>query len=169
VQFRRCVQSIYKDEIVPGKRVYLLIVASVATLFVIAACSEEAIPTQEPVEFSPTAASSVDRPDDSEKATEPAAEAPIADAGDAKAGQNLFISCGACHSTGDNKVVGPGLAGVYARAGSRTSLDADAYIEQSVREPSAFVVDGFGPLMPSFDYFSDEDVQNVIAYLKTLE
>mgnify|MGYP000034601869 CR=1 FL=1 len=153
----------------PGKRVYLLIVASITMLFVIAACSEEVIPTQEPVEFSPTAATSVDRPDNSEKATEPEEEAPAADAGDAKAGKNLFISCGACHSTGDNKVVGPGLAGVYARAGSRTSLDADAYIEQSLREPSAFLVDGFDGLMPAFDYFSDEDVENVIAYLKTLE
>ena len=46
-----------------GKRVYLLIVASVATLFVLAACSEEVIPTQEPIEFSPTAASEVERPD----------------------------------------------------------------------------------------------------------
>ena len=152
-----------------GKRVYLLIVVSIATLFVIAACSEEAIPTQEPVEFSPTAATSVDRPDNSEKDTEPAEEAPVAVAGDAKAGQNLFINCGVCHSTGDDKVVGPGLAGVYARAGSRTSLDADAYIEQSIREPSTFLVDGFDALMPSFDYFSDEDVRNVIAYLKTLE
>ena len=159
-----------KDELVPGKRVYLLIVASIATLFVIAACSEEVIPTQEPVEFSPTATISVDRPDDSEKVTEPEKEAPVVDAGDAEAGQELFtLNCAACHSTGDNKVIGPGLAGVYARAGNRTSLDADAYIEQSLREPAAFLVDGFGPLMSSFDHFSDEDVQNVIAYLKTLE
>ena len=152
-----------------GKRVYLLSVVSIATLFVIAACSEVAIPTQEPVEFSPTAATSVDRPGSSEKDPEPAEEAPVAVAGDAKAGQNLFINCGVCHSIGDDKVIGPGLAGLYARAGSRTSLDADAYIEQSIREPSTFVVDGFDDLMPSFDYFSDEDVRNVIAYLKTLE
>ena len=153
----------------PGKRVYLLIVASIAMLIVVAACSEEAIPTQEPVEFSPTAATTVDRPGNAVKPTTPPEEAPAAGAGDAKAGQNLFISCGACHSTGDNKVVGPGLAGVYGRAGSRTALSADAYIEESLREPSAFIVDGFDPLMPPFDYFSDEDVQNVIAYLKTLE
>jgi len=169
VQFRRSGQSTYKEEIVPGKRVYVLIVASITMLIVIAACSEEVIATQEPVGFSPTAATSVDRPDDPEKVTEPEGEAPVAYASDAAAGKNLFISCGACHSTGDNKVVGPGLAGVYARAGSRTSLDADAYIEQSLREPSTFLVDGFDGLMPSFDYFSDEDVQNVIAYLKTLE
>jgi cytochrome c2 len=163
-----------KDEIVSGKRVYILIVASISTLFVLAACSEEVIPTQEPVEFSPTAASEVEKPESTEPEkevdpAEPVEEAPAVSAGDAKAGQNLFISCGGCHSTGDNKVVGPGLGGIYARAGSRTSLDAEAYIEQSVREPGAFLVDGFPAVMPSFDYFSDDDVKNLIAYLKSLE
>ena len=143
-------------------------VAMIATLFVVAACSEEVIPTQEPVEFHPTAAAEVDRPDSSGDDLPPAEDAPIASAGDPDAGRNLFISCGGCHSTDDSKVVGPGLGGVYARAGSRTSLDADAYIEQSVREPGAFIVDGFPAVMPSFDYFSDEDVQNLIAYLKSL-
>jgi cytochrome c2 len=152
---------------VSGKRVYLLIVGSIATLFVIAACSEEAVPTQEPVEFNPTAASEVEREDAPE--TELVTEVTVATGGDAEAGKNLFTPCSACHSTGDNKVVGPGLAGVYDRAGSRTSLGADAYIEQSVREPGAFVVDGFSAVMPSFDYFSADDVENLIAYLKTLK
>lgn len=150
-----------------GKRLYLLIVVSIAALFVIVACSEEAVPTQEPIEFSPTAASEVERED--APASEPVTEAPEAAGGDASAGEALFSNCSACHSTGDNKVVGPGLQGVYARAGSRTSLDADAYIEQSVREPGAFLVDGFPAVMPPFDHFSDDDVQNIIAYLKTLK
>ncbi len=143
-------------------------VAMIATLFVIAACSEEVIPTQEPVEFHPTAAAEVDRPDSSGDDSAPVDDAPVASAGDPDAGRNLFISCGGCHSTDDSQVVGPGLGGVYARAGDRTSLDAEAYIEQSVREPGAFVVDGFPAVMPSFDYYSDEDVQNIIAYLKSL-
>ena len=161
----------------PGKRVYLLIVASIATLFVIAACSEEVIPTQGPVEFNPTAAAEAengDEPESNEPESEPEEKEaePVASAGqgDAGAGKELFtLNCSACHSTTDKKVVGPGLAGVYARAGSRTSLDAEGYIEQSLREPSAFVVDGFPAAMSSFDRFSDEEVQNVIAYLKTLE
>ncbi|MBP39107.1 MAG: c-type cytochrome [Dehalococcoidia bacterium] len=160
-------QTIYKDEIVPGKRVFLLMVAMIATLFVISACSEEAIPTQEPVEFHPTAAASVNRPDSS-KDSAPVVEAPAV-GGDAKAGESLFDSCSACHSTDDSTVVGPGLGGVYGRAASQTTLDADAYIEQSLRQPADFLVDGFQALMPEFDYFSDDDVQNMIAYLKTLE
>jgi cytochrome c2 len=156
---------------VSGKRVYLLIVASIATLFVLAACSEEVIPTQEPVEFSPTAASEVERPDNSgSETTKPADEEPVvASGGDADAGRNLFISCGACHNTDETTAVGPGLQGVYARAGSRTDLDADAYIAQSIREPAAFVVDGFPNVMTAFAWFSDEDIENITAYLKTLE
>ena len=86
-------------------------------------------------------------------------------------GVELFNAsgCTGCHSTGDNKVVGPGLAGVYERASSRTSLDADGYIEQSLRDPQAFVVDGFPLVMPSFDRFSDDEVRDLIAYLKTLQ
>lgn len=152
-----------------GKRVYLLSLALISTLFVISACSEKVIPTQEPVEFHPTAAAAFDRPDSSVDDGEPVVEAPIAVAGDADAGRDLFASCSACHATDDKKVVGPGLGGVYARAGGRTSLDADAYIAQSILEPGAFVVDGFSPLMPSFDYLSESDVSNLIAYLKTLD
>jgi len=153
---------------VPGKRVYLLMAALVVTMFAIVACSEEVIPTQEPKVFHPTAAAEVDRPDspgDSEPAEEPAAPT----GGDAEAGKNAFTSCSSCHSTGDNTVVGPGLKGIYERAATRTSLSAEEYIEESLREPGAFVVDSFPAVMPSFSYFSDEDVDNMIAYLKTLE
>jgi cytochrome c2 len=154
---------------VSGKRVYLLLVTLIATMLVVAACSEVAVPTQEPVEFHPTAAASIDRPDSSDDDSGSAAAAPESGTGDADAGRNLFISCGGCHSTDDSQVVGPGLGGIYARAGERTSLDADAYIAQSLREPGAFVVDGFPAVMPSFSYLGDDDIQNLIAYLKTLE
>jgi len=153
---------------VPGKRVYLLMVAMIATLFVIAACSEQVIPTQEPVEFHPTAAAEIDRPNSSDDDSAPVDDEPVASAGDPDAGRNLFISCGGCHSTDESQVVGPGLGGVFTRAATRTSLDAEDYIEESIRYPGAFVVDGFPAVMPSFDYFSDEDVQNLIAYLESL-
>lgn len=150
-----------------GKRVFLLMAASLVALFVIAACSEEQVPTREPVEFNPTAADAVERPGNSGQEL-PSGQEVDPGAGDPAAGENLFVSCSACHATTDAQVVGPGLAGLYERAGGRTALDADAYIEQSVREPGAFVVDGFPAVMPSFDYFSDDDVKNIIAYLKTL-
>jgi cytochrome c2 len=156
---------------VSGKRVYLLIVAMAATLFVLAACSEVATPTQEPVEFNPTAATSANQSQESEPTSKPA-EAPAAEngGGDAEAGRALYVvNCSGCHSTDDSPIVGPGFTGVYARAATRTDLDADAYIEQSLRDPSAFVVEGFPAVMSSFNHFSDEEVQNIIAFLKTVK
>ena len=156
-----------KDEIVSGKAKYLLIVVSLAVMGVIAACSEEQVPTQEPVEFSPTEAVAVE-PSGSQQ--QPAPPAPDESGGDAVAGRELFdANCTACHLTSDEKLVGPGLAGVYERAATQTSLDADGYIEQSLRDPAAYVVDTFSPLMPSFDRFNDDEVKNLIAYLKTLK
>jgi cytochrome c2 len=77
--------------------------------------------------------------------------------------------CGICHSTGDLAVVGPGLQGVYARAAARKpGLTADEYIAESVRTPSAYIVDGFQNYMVAFK-LSDEQIADLIAYLKTLE
>jgi cytochrome c oxidase subunit 2 len=87
-------------------------------------------------------------------------------------GQALFASngCSACHSTGDNTLVGPGLKGVYERAGTRVAgKTADAYIAESVRNPSAFLVPQFSPLMPPFPGLSDAQVADIIEYLKTLK
>jgi cytochrome c2 len=95
-------------------------------------------------------------------------ETSTSDSGDVEAGKKLFVSCATCHSTGTDKLVGPGLAGVYQRAATRTSLDADSYIEQSIRQPGAFIVPGFQGKMPSFSYLSDQDISNILAYLKTL-
>ena len=94
-------------------------------------------------------------------------------AGDAAAGEKLFnsilIGCSGCHSTGDEKIVGPGLAGIYERAATRTDLDADAYITESLRDPQAFVVPDFPGVMRTFDQLSDGDVNDLIAFLKTLK
>ncbi len=87
-------------------------------------------------------------------------------------GAKLFATnCTACHSTGDDKIVGPGLAGVGDRAGSRVDgLNADEYLEQSLREPDAFVVDGFTPgLMPNWEKLGDDSIDALITYLKTLK
>ena len=46
-----------------GKGKYLLIAASLAVLAVVAACSEEQVPTQEPVEFNPTESAGTERDD----------------------------------------------------------------------------------------------------------
>ena len=92
---------------------------------------------------------------------------------DAVNGEKVFLNnqCAVCHSTGTNRVTGPGLAGVLERAATRVEgMSAAEYIEQSIRDPGAFVVDGFPNSMPEgFGVFIPEsDIQDLIAYLKTL-
>ena len=154
-----------------GNRIYLMMLVSVLTLFVLAACNEKQIPTQVPPAFHPTPADAVQRSERTDTTANKAETTISTPTGDAMAGEQLFSAngCTACHSTGENTIIGPGLNGVYVRAGERTALDADGYIEQSIREPSAFVVDGFtAGLMPTFDELSASEITDLIAYLKAL-
>ena len=83
----------------------------------------------------------------------------------------LFANnCTGCHSTGDKTVVGPGLAGVADRAASRVAgLSAGEYLEQSLREPRAFVVDGFPMIMPEWSHLGNDSIDALVEYLKTLK
>ena len=79
-------------------------------------------------------------------------------------------NCTACHSTGDDQIVGPGLAGIGERAGSRVpGLTADEYIEQSIREPGEFVVPTFPNAMPPWGNLGDDQIDALVTYLKTLK
>lgn len=81
--------------------------------------------------------------------------------------------CSTCHSLEPGQViVGPSLAGVGARAGDRVEgLTAEEYIEQSIRNPDAYVVEGFEEgTMPSWDeILSDAQIEALVAYLLTLD
>jgi len=91
--------------------------------------------------------------------------------GDAQRGQTLFTQsgCSACHRTDSATLVGPGLGGLGARAGSRVAgLSAEAYIEQSIRTPDKFIVPTFANIMPpTFKDLPAAEVADLIAYLKT--
>lgn len=102
-----------------------------------------------------------------------AATQPTGGQGDAKKGQALFTSlgCSGCHATTDAKIVGPGMAGLKDRAGTRVAgMSTDAYIEQSIREPNAFVVPDYPPsVMPAtFGSLTADEISNLIAYMKSL-
>lgn len=97
--------------------------------------------------------------------------------GNAEAGQALFAqnACAACHAVqGDARLVGPSLAGIAQRAGTREpGTAAEAYLKQSIREPSAYIVPTFpGPpsLMPPFSpaQISDDDLNSLASYLLSL-
>jgi cytochrome c oxidase subunit 2 len=79
-------------------------------------------------------------------------------------GKALFttLGCVACHSTGSNVIIGPGLAGVTTRSG-------EAQIRQSITDPAAVITEGFQNLMPpTFATLSESDLGDLVAYLGTL-
>lgn len=107
---------------------------------------------------------------------------PIAE-GDPSVGQAIFsgekkiegvIPCGVCHYVQEQQgvLVGPNMAGLSERAGARVpDMSARQYIIESIREPDAYVVDGFPPGTMNQQYgerLSDQNVEHLIAYLMTL-
>lgn len=86
-------------------------------------------------------------------------------------GRQVFSQhCISCHSVvPDLVIVGPSLNQVAERAGEHG--DPRAYLEQSIIDPDAEIVDGYEDLMPS-DFgakLSPEDLQALVDYLMTLE
>jgi mono/diheme cytochrome c family protein len=102
---------------------------------------------------------------------EAAADLPL----DTAEGQReLFVSmgCGACHmlaDAGSEGQVGPALDGIGDRADERISgMGARDYIQQSILEPNAHMVEGFSEgLMPGNfgEKLSDEQLTALVDYL----
>ena len=98
-----------------------------------------------------------------------------AHAQDAAAGAKVFAQCKACHQIGENakNAVGPVLNGLF---GSQVALangnvvTADAtYIRESILNPTAKVVQGYAPIMPTFQgQVSEEQLLALIEYIKSL-
>lgn len=90
-------------------------------------------------------------------------------------GKGVFAAyCARCHATtGETVVVGPSLAGIATRAGSRIpGLDAETYIRDSIAHPDAYVVEGFpkGIMPPNLSKeLPPERLDAVVAYLLTLQ
>jgi nitric oxide reductase subunit C len=88
------------------------------------------------------------------------------------AGQGVFAArCAACHAlTPDTVIVGPSLAGIAARAEGRVEgLDGEAYLRQSIAQPSAYVVEGFQNAMPQdlAKQLTSDELDAVVAFLLT--
>jgi cytochrome c oxidase subunit 2 len=89
-------------------------------------------------------------------------------------GQRLTVQygCTGCHSLDGSQLVGPSWLGLYESerqfADGTTGIADDNYISQSILEPNAKVVSGFQPgLMPPYT-LTNEEIANIIAYLRTL-
>ena len=89
----------------------------------------------------------------------------------AAAGADLYkqYACSTCHDTGR----GPSFVGVYGSTVKLTSGQTvqadDAYIRESILNPSAKIVAGYTPIMPTFQgQLSEEQILQLIAYIKSL-
>ena len=82
--------------------------------------------------------------------------------------------CLACHSFDGSQVVGPSWKGIYGSTveledGTTVVVDDD-YLHESIVNPMAKVVKGFPPSMVPYDtILSDEDIQDVIEFIKSLQ
>lgn len=83
--------------------------------------------------------------------------------------------CTGCHTIDGSEAAGPTWQGLYGAEipladGSTVTAD-DAYIIESIRDPSARIHEGFQDLMPKTfgpETVSDDDVAAIIAYIQTL-
>ncbi|MBF8268084.1 MAG: cytochrome c class [Dehalococcoidia bacterium] len=102
---------------------------------------------------------------------EPPGLSPEAQAGLALAQR---MGCPACHTTNGMPSVGPTWAGLFGKDktfsdGSKTTVEGN-YIQESILDPGARVVQGFQPIMPSFaGRLSSEDIAAIIEYIKSLK
>ena len=91
----------------------------------------------------------------------------------AQAGETLFqqMGCITCHDAGAASR-GPHLTGVFGSKvvlrGGETVVADPSYIRESILTPAAKVVDGYAPLMPTFPNLDEDDILNLIAYIKSL-
>lgn len=89
-------------------------------------------------------------------------------------GQALVTAngCTACHSLNGAKLVGPTWLGLFGSevelTGGVTVTADDAFLSESIKDPAATIVAGFeNQQMPVYG-FTDEQIADIIAYIKTI-
>jgi cytochrome c oxidase subunit 2 len=93
----------------------------------------------------------------------------------AAAGQQMFesLGCASCHGANGEGGRGPALLGLFAsnvtlNNGQTVKAD-EAYVRESILNPQAKIVNGFGPIMPSFQgQVNEEQLLQVVTYVKSL-
>jgi len=94
----------------------------------------------------------------------------------AVAGQQLFqsLGCVSCHGANGEGGRGPGLGGLFGSkvflTNNQTLTADEAYIRESIENPSGKVVSGFSPIMPTFQgQVTPEQLIQIISYIKSLQ
>lgn len=83
--------------------------------------------------------------------------------------------CIACHSLDGSRLVGPSFKGIFGKEvdvlvnGQEQTLTVDEpYLIESITDPGAKIVKGYPAVMPPAP-LSDEEVEEVVAYIKSLK
>ena len=85
-------------------------------------------------------------------------------------GETVFLTkgCTGCHSidgVSETALIGPDLTALADRAAARVeAMGAEDYVRQSVLDPQAFIVDGYGPLMPTLP-LNTEELDALVEFL----
>jgi cytochrome c oxidase subunit 2 len=92
----------------------------------------------------------------------------------ASAGERLFndLACITCHRQ-DTGARGPALDGLFGKpvklANGNVVTADEGYLRESIVQPSAKVVAGYQPIMPTFQgLVTEEQIVQLIAYIQTL-
>jgi hypothetical protein len=113
---------------------------------------------------------------------EPAVPGLGAESGDTEAGAEIrpaeelyqAMGCAGCHNvsapqTDDSKgEIAPNQGNLFETAGSRVpGQDAETYVYNSIADPTAFVVEGYNPIMPTdfADRMSEAEIRALVAWL----
>ncbi|MFN8523042.1 MAG: cytochrome c [Chloroflexota bacterium] len=82
-------------------------------------------------------------------------------------------ACVGCHIVGGvGGATGPDQSKMATvAAGRKPGTSAQDYIKESIRQPAAFVVQGYPPIMPAYGpgQLSDAEVDKIVAFLMTLK
>ena len=86
---------------------------------------------------------------------------------------NEVYGCNACHSTDGTVLVGPSWQGIWGtqeglEGGDTATVDAE-YIRESINDPYAKLVEGFGELMPTGLGVTEEEIDSIILYIESLK
>jgi cytochrome c oxidase subunit 2 len=83
------------------------------------------------------------------------------------------LGCASCHGANAEGGRGPALLGLYGSNvvlnNGQTVRADEGYLRESILNPQAKIVTGFGPIMPSFQgQLSEEQLLQLVAYVKSL-
>ena len=94
----------------------------------------------------------------------------------AVAGQQLYesLGCVSCHGAKGEGGRGPALAGLFGRTvflnNGQTLVADESYVRESIENPQAKLVNGFGPIMPTFQgQVTPDQLIQIMAFIKSLQ